>query len=108
MFKLRAFAIGVVVFLLSAPAALWGQAVRSVATANNSSLSSGIEAQQPTDPNRPVLEHKNPRYRLNRDDVMLISFPLAPELVQTVTVQPDGFISLQNAGSVYIQGLTVP
>jgi polysaccharide export outer membrane protein len=108
MFKLREFAIGVVVFLLSAPAALYGQAVRSVDTANNTSLSSGSEAQQPADPNRPVLEHRNPRYRLNRDDVMLISFPLSPELAQTVTVQPDGFISLQNAGSVYIQGLTVP
>jgi polysaccharide export outer membrane protein len=109
MFRLRGFAIVVVVFLLSAPAALWGQTVRSVDTATASNLASaGNDAQHPTDPNRPVLEHRNPRYRLNRDDVMLISFPLSPELVQTVTVQPDGFISLQNAGSAYVQGLTVP
>jgi polysaccharide biosynthesis/export protein len=40
--------------------------------------------------------------------VLLISFPLSPELVQTVTVQPDGYISLQSAGSLYVQGLTVP
>jgi polysaccharide export outer membrane protein len=27
---------------------------------------------------------------------------------QTVTVQPDGYISLQNAGGLHVQGLTVP
>ena len=39
---------------------------------------------------------------------MLISFPLSTELNQTVTIQPDGYISLQNVGSVYAQGLTTP
>ena len=51
---------------------------------------------------------RNPRYRVNRADVLLISFPLTPELNQKVTVQPDGYISLQNAGSVFIAGLTLP
>jgi polysaccharide export outer membrane protein len=64
--------------------------------------------QRSPDSDRPVLEHRNPRYQVLRDDVLLISFPLSPELVQTVTVQPDGFISLQNAGSLYVLGLTVP
>jgi polysaccharide biosynthesis/export protein len=40
--------------------------------------------------------------------VLLLTFPLTPELNQTVTVQPDGYINLQNAGSVYAQGLTAP
>jgi polysaccharide export outer membrane protein len=61
-----------------------------------------------SDSDQPALERRNPRYQLLRDDVMLISFPLSPELVQTVTVQPDGFISLQSAGSLYVLGLTVP
>ena len=39
---------------------------------------------------------------------MTISFPLSPELDQNVTVQPDGYISLKNIGSIYIQGMTVP
>jgi polysaccharide export outer membrane protein len=39
--------------------------------------------------------------------VLVLSFPLSPELNQKVTVQPDGFISLQSAGDVYVQGLTV-
>jgi polysaccharide biosynthesis/export protein len=64
--------------------------------------------QHSSDADRPVLERRNSRYHVLRDDVLLISFPLSPELVQTVTVQPDGFISLQSAGSLYVLGLTVP
>jgi polysaccharide export outer membrane protein len=56
----------------------------------------------------PTLEERHPRYVLQREDVLLLTFPLTPELNQTVTVQPDGYINLQNAGSVYAQGLTAP
>jgi len=65
-----------------------------------------LDADKPSD--RPALMERNPRYRVNRADVLLISFPLTPELNQKVTVQPDGYISLQNAGSVFIAGLTLP
>ena len=51
---------------------------------------------------------RNPRYKICRDDVLSISFPLSPELNQKLMVQPDGFISLQNAGEVHVEGLTVP
>lgn len=53
-------------------------------------------------------DERPPRYVLQRDDVLLLTFPLSPELNQTVTIQPDGYISLQNVGSVFAQGLTVP
>jgi polysaccharide export outer membrane protein len=56
----------------------------------------------------PVLEERHPRYVLQRQDVLSLTFPLSPELNQTLTVQPDGYINLQNAGSVYAQGLTAP
>ena len=48
-----------------------------------------------------------PRYRICRDDVLLFSFPLSPEWNQKVIVQPDGFISLQGAGDIHAEGLTV-
>lgn len=51
---------------------------------------------------------RNPRYKICRSDELTISFPLAPELNQTVTVQPDGFISLESAGDIHIEGLTAP
>jgi polysaccharide export outer membrane protein len=57
---------------------------------------------------RPALEHRNPRYQVGRDDILIVSFPLSPELNQIVTVQPDGYITLLNAGSLYVQGMTVP
>jgi len=56
----------------------------------------------------PTLEQRHPRYVLQRQDVLLLTFPLSTELNQTVTIQPDGYINLQNAGSVYAEGLTVP
>ena len=51
---------------------------------------------------------RNPRYKVNRDDVLSLSFPLSPEFNQKPTVQPDGFINLQGTNSVYILGMTVP
>jgi polysaccharide export outer membrane protein len=61
----------------------------------------------PTTP-QPQLEQRYPRYVIQRQDVLLLSFPLSPEMNQTVTVQPDGYINLQSAGSMHVQGMTVP
>lgn len=57
---------------------------------------------------QPQLVQRNPRYVIQRQDVLVLTFPLTPELNQTVTVQPDGYINLQNGGSIYVQGTTVP
>ncbi|MGO9338920.1 MAG: polysaccharide biosynthesis/export family protein [Terracidiphilus sp.] len=67
-------------------------------------LSVGQSSQTPD----PTLQERHPRYVLQREDVLSLTFPLSPELNQTVTIQPDGYINLQNAGSVYAQGLTTP
>jgi polysaccharide export outer membrane protein len=63
---------------------------------------------QATDSGGPVLLERHPRYVLQREDVLMLTFPLTPELNQTVTIQPDGYINLQNAGGVYARGLTIP
>jgi len=63
---------------------------------------------QSSQPSSPVVEQNRPRYVLQREDVLLLTFPLSPELNQTLTIQPDGYINLQNAGSLYVQGLTAP
>lgn len=57
---------------------------------------------------RPQLEQRYPRYIIQRQDVLQLTFPLTPEINQTVTVQPDGFINLQSGRSVHAQGLSVP
>lgn len=60
------------------------------------------------DNDRPQLTQRYPRYRINRSDILNLNFPLSPEFNQTVTVQPDGYITLQGAGSICILGMTVP
>jgi polysaccharide biosynthesis/export protein len=60
------------------------------------------------DSDRPTLEHRNPRYRVMRDDILVLTFPLSPEFNQTITIEPDGYVTLSGAGSVYVQEMTVP
>ena len=54
----------------------------------------------------PVLKRRNPRYQLRAGDVLDLNFPLTPEFNQTVTIQPDGFIVLNEMGDIHVQGLT--
>jgi protein involved in polysaccharide export with SLBB domain len=62
-----------------------------------------------TDQNESDLPRRNPRYRLQRDDVISVTFPLSPEFDQTsLMVQPDGYITPQEVGSIYVQDMTVP
>ncbi|MFZ0814842.1 MAG: polysaccharide biosynthesis/export family protein [Candidatus Sulfotelmatobacter sp.] len=55
----------------------------------------------------PQLGGRHPLYRLTRSDVVALSFTLSPELDQLLTVQPDGYVSLKDAGLVLAQGLTL-
>src|SRR5579864_1347600 len=50
----------------------------------------------------------HPLYRLHPSDVVEVTFTVAPEFNQTLTVQPDGYVMLKDAGPVEAQGLTVP
>jgi polysaccharide biosynthesis/export protein len=56
----------------------------------------------------PVLQHRNWRYQLHSADVLQLSFPFTPEFDQTVTVQPDGYITLRGADSVRVESQTLP
>ena len=50
---------------------------------------------------------RHPLYRLRPSDVVDISFTVAPEFNQTLTVQPDGYVMLKDAGMVEVQGLNL-
>jgi polysaccharide biosynthesis/export protein len=50
---------------------------------------------------------RHPLYRLRPSDVVEISFTVAPEFNQTLTVLPDGYVMLKDAGMVEVQGLTL-
>jgi polysaccharide export outer membrane protein len=51
--------------------------------------------------------NRRPLYRLTRSDVVTLSFTLSPEYDQTLTIQPDGYVTLKDAGPVLAQGLTL-
>ncbi len=48
---------------------------------------------------------RHPLYRLKPGDVVEISFTVAPEFNQTLTVQPDGYVTLKDAGMIVVQDL---
>ena len=57
---------------------------------------------------RPELHRRNPRYQLCKDDVLQLTFTLTPDLNQTVTVQPDGYVTLLGVGDIHVEGQTIP
>ena len=56
----------------------------------------------------PQLQHRNRRYQLHSADVLELNFPFTPEFNQTVTVQPDGYITLRGVESIRVEGQTLP
>jgi len=51
--------------------------------------------------------HHRPRYTLRAGDVLDLEYRYTPELNQTVTVLPDGYVNLNVVGDVRIGDLTV-
>jgi len=56
----------------------------------------------------PQFQTRYPRYKIGSGDTFDVNFELSPEFNQTVTVQPDGFITLRSVGDVNVAGQTVP
>ena len=54
-----------------------------------------------------LLGGRRPLYRLKPSDVVEVTFTVAPEFNQTLIVQPDGYVTLKDAGAIDAQGLTV-
>jgi polysaccharide export outer membrane protein len=50
---------------------------------------------------------RDPRYRLQPTDVLEVHYRYTPEFDQTVSLQPDGFVTLPIVGDVKLQGLNL-
>jgi polysaccharide biosynthesis/export protein len=59
-------------------------------------------------PSKDSFPERYPRYKLRSGDAFDIQFELSPEFNQSVSVQPDGFITLRGVGDVHVAGETVP
>src|SRR5215470_17069545 len=56
---------------------------------------------------KPVLQQRNPRYKLRYGDTFELKFPLTPEFDQPkVTVHPDGYVTLSGVSDVHVEGKT--
>jgi polysaccharide export outer membrane protein len=72
---------------------------RTVATAGSQAIDG---------PKGPAFQSRNPRYHITLGDVLELTFAFVPEFNETVTVQPDGFITLKAQSALHVQGLTMP
>jgi polysaccharide biosynthesis/export protein len=63
---------------------------------------------QVTKEGNPELHKRNSRYIIHPSDTLELTFELTPEFNQTVTVQPDGFITLREAGDLQAAGHNLP
>jgi polysaccharide export outer membrane protein len=80
-------------------------------TVDGSSTVQGTTETGDTNPDAsrlPMLQHRNQRYQLHSADVLQLTFPYTPEFNQSVTVQPDGYISLRGAEDIRVEGQTLP
>ena len=108
MKTIRNLSLRLALLSLLLPGAVFAQNFAAPAAAVAAGNSAGA-AKATVDSDHPVAAQRNPRYTLNRDDVLSITFPVAPELDQPkVSVQPDGYITLSSANPVYVLGMTVP
>ena len=82
--------------------------VANVAPAQDPSASSPQPGSSVSTVQQPRLAQRSPRYRIRKSDSIDIQFALSPEFNQTVSVQPDGYITLKAVGTIVAEGLTLP
>jgi polysaccharide biosynthesis/export protein len=74
--------------------------------ANPAATTNQIRTNAPDDGS--LVHTRNPRYTVHPSDTLQLGFMLSPEFNQTVTVQPDGYITLLYVGDVSAAGRTLP
>jgi polysaccharide export outer membrane protein len=86
-----------------------GQNIVALKSISSGQTDTGNSAPQATsNESGPGLHKRNWRYRINPSDILELTFPLSAEFNQTVTVQPDGYITLRGVGDLPAAGQTLP
>jgi polysaccharide export outer membrane protein len=98
--------IYVVVVLLASALAFCQDNKTAVVSDAGAAQPSTTVATQST--NAPWFSQRHPRYEIRPGDIFDVAFEYTPEFNQTVTVQPDGYVSMRDAGDIYVVGKTVP
>jgi polysaccharide export outer membrane protein len=106
--RINALQLGLTIVFVGAPLATLAQGPQDGTTSASASTRISSKDEHQNDPVRPGLHERYPRYQVQRDDKLSLSFPLSSEFNQTLTIQPDGYVSLYGGPSIHIQGMTVP
>ncbi len=56
----------------------------------------------------PQLQTRDPRYRINKTDVLSVNFLFTPEYDQNLQVQPDGYVIPRGIQQIHAEGMTLP
>ncbi|MFZ0738893.1 MAG: polysaccharide biosynthesis/export family protein [Candidatus Acidiferrales bacterium] len=101
--------LAVPLILLSATPSVTGQSILS-AKADDGGQPATVDktARKTPDENGPAIHQRNSRYTIHPSDTLELSFMLTPDFNQTVTVQPDGYITLRYVGDLRAAGHTLP
>jgi polysaccharide export outer membrane protein len=101
--------IGMAVLLGTAVCAAWAEKEQGPSTAAATTRVTGTATTGSKEgADQPVLQQRNPRYQLSKGDTFDLTFPFTPEFNQTVTVHPDGYITLTGVGDLFVAGKTIP
>lgn len=94
--------------LTTATGTMPASAVTAPATASAAPGAPAASASADNQGQAPLLERRNPRYRIELGDVLTLDFPFTPEYNENVTVQPDGYVTLITVGEMHVAGMTIP
>lgn len=106
MDKMRASTVKVLIAVFAVTALGWAQD-NAKQLASASAVTAPAPDASSSTPN-PQLQQRYPRYKIRAGDQFDVNFDLSPEFNQTVTVQPDGYVTLRGVGDVHVQDETVP
>ena len=99
----------VVLLAQGAPAADQKQGTTGQADPVKDALNHGVDHLDGGNPaNSGGLQRRGTRYEVENSDVLDLQFEFTPDFNQTVTVQPDGFVTLKEIGDLRVQGQTLP
>lgn len=95
------------IFLILACSVLWGQQSTPLPEHKTERAAAALETTTST---HDVLtfQERHPRYQVAPGDIIDLLFAPSTEYNQTVTVQPDGYITLREIGDTYVRGKTIP
>jgi polysaccharide export outer membrane protein len=75
---------------------------------SNSAMPASGQMPQTGQSSVPQLQTRDPRYRINKTDVLSINFLFTPEYDQNLQVQPDGYVIPRGVQQIHAEGMTIP